>query len=60
MASRPVFLPNYDGPRLVEERFFEFIWSPGFAESQKKKNVAALHEAAKRGGIASILEISSK
>lgn len=60
MASRPVFIPNYNGPRLVEERSFDFGWSPGFAEVQKKKNVAALHEAARRSGIERILEISSK
>ena len=41
MAHRPVFIPNYSGALLVQERFFDFSWSPGFAESQKKKNVAA-------------------
>jgi hypothetical protein len=60
VASRPVFLPVYSGPSLVEERFFDFAWSSGFAESQKKKNVAALHAAAKRNGIDRILEISTK
>jgi hypothetical protein len=60
MASRPIFLPNYQGPKLVEERSFEFPWSPGFAEIQKKKNIAALHGAAMRHGIEKILEISSK
>lgn len=60
MASRPVFLPNYHGAPLVEERFFDFGWSSGFAESQKKKNVAALHDAARRAGIDRVLEISSK
>lgn len=60
MARRPVFIPNYDGPELVRERFFDFGWSSGFAESQKKKNVTALHAAAKRCGIKRILEISTK
>lgn len=60
MASRPVFIPNYSGPLLVHERVFEFAWSSGFAESQKKKNVAALHAAAKRDGLERVLEISSK
>jgi hypothetical protein len=60
VANRPVFIPNYDGALLVQERFFDFTWSSGFAESQKKKNVAALHAAAKRSGIERILEISSK
>jgi hypothetical protein len=60
VATRPVFLPNYDSARLVDERSFDFAWSPGFAESQKKRNVTALHAAAKVGGISRILEISSK
>lgn len=60
MASRPIFIPNYDGAPLVQERSFDFAWSSGFAESQKKKNVAALHAIAKRSGIERILEISSK
>lgn len=60
MASRPVFSPNYDGDQLVQERLFQFTWSSGFAESQKKKNVAALHAAAQKSGMGCILEISSK
>lgn len=60
MASRPVFIPACGDASLVHERFFDFEWASGFAESQKKKNVAALHAAAKRGGIENILEISSK
>jgi hypothetical protein len=60
VASRPVFIPNYDNGPLVRERTFDFVWSSGFAESQKKKNVAALHAAAKRRGIDKILEISTK
>lgn len=60
MASRPVFIPVYDDTSLVQERAFQFPWSPGFAESQKKKNVQALHAAAKKNGIGRVLEISSK
>lgn len=60
MASRPVFLPAFNGRQLVQERLFDFPWTPGFAEVQKKKNIAALHSAAKRHGIENILEISSK
>ena len=60
MASRPVFIPVYNGSLLVQERSFDFAWSPGFAESQKKKNVLALHAAAREGGIERILEISTK
>lgn len=60
MARRPIFIPNYDDTFLVQERYFDFAWSSGFAASQKKKNVVALHVAAKRNGIERILEISSK
>jgi hypothetical protein len=38
----------------------DFAWASGFAAVQKKKNVAALHDAAKRHGIENILEISTK
>jgi len=60
VASRPVFIPNLKGSLLVQEQFFEFNWASGLAESQKKKNVTALHAAAKRGGFDRILEISTK
>ena len=60
MASRPVFIPNYSGALLVQECLLDFPWSSGFAESQKKKNVAALHAAARRNGIERLLEISTK
>ena len=60
MATRPVFIPGLDGRQLVQEQLFEFPWSSGFAESQKKKNVAALHSAARRNGIGHLLEISTK
>jgi hypothetical protein len=60
MAIRPVFVPSEKGARLVEERDFEFDWSPGFAPVQKKKNIAALHIAAANRGLKRVLEISSK
>lgn len=60
MASRPIFIPTYDDKNLVQERFFDFSWASGFAESQKRKNIAALHAAARRNGIEHILEISTK
>lgn len=60
MARRPVFVPNYDGALLVQECVLDFPWSPGMAESQKKKNVASLHEAASKAGLSRVLEISSK
>ena len=60
MATRPVFTPQEEGSTLVLERNFDFPWAPGFAEVQKKKNVHALHEAARRAGLNDILEISTK
>lgn len=60
MATRPVFIPRPDNGPLAQECVFEFGWSSGFAESQKKKNVVALHAAAKHGGLNNLLEISSK
>jgi hypothetical protein len=60
MAERPVYIPSPESPQLVEERFFTIKWSPGFALSQKEKNIVALHEAAKAGGLDPLLEISSK
>ncbi len=44
MAQRPAFFPKFDGIG-VETRSFAFTWNPGFAPSQKRKNVVALHEA---------------
>jgi uncharacterized protein DUF6977 len=60
MAERPVFLPQETSRELVKELYFSLTWSPGFAPVQKKKNIAALHEAAAREGYAPLLEVSSK
>jgi hypothetical protein len=60
MAERPIFIPAPDRPELVKELFLSITWHPGFAQSQKEKNVEALHEAAAQRGIAPLLEISSK
>lgn len=60
MAERPVFVPVEKGSRLVDEVPIAFVWNSGMAPSQKKKNILALHEAAKKTGLAPLLEISSK
>lgn len=60
MASRPVFVALGDPQHLVQEISIDFPWSPGFAPVQKKKNVSALHEAAKKKGLYPILEVSTK
>lgn len=60
MAERLVFVPFPDSPQLVREFRLELAWSPGFAVSQKKKNVAALHRAASQAGYEPVLEVSTK
>lgn len=60
MATRPVFVPHQDGKMLVSEVPIEFKWHPGMAPVQKKKNIAALHDAARSRGLDYLLEISSK
>lgn len=60
MASRPIFVPRTDGQRLVEEVSVEFKWNPGFAPVQKKKNITALHAAAKTRKLIKLLEVSTK
>jgi hypothetical protein len=44
----------------VEEVPISFVWNPGMAPSQKKKNIAALHDAAAEKGLSPLLEVSSK
>lgn len=60
MASRPVFSALGTPDHLVSETMVSFSWSPGFAPVQKKKNVAALHEAAHSQGLHPLLEVSTK
>lgn len=60
MAERPIFVPVSAGPKLVNEVYFSIVWHSGFAPSQKKKNITALHEAAERAGYSPLLEISTK
>jgi len=60
MTERPIFVPAPDSPRLVKELVMEFTWHPGFALSQKKKNILALHESAARAGYSPLLEVSTK
>jgi hypothetical protein len=60
MAKRPIFVPLCDSHRLVREVMIPFAWHPGFAPVQKKKNIEALHTAAKILGYEPLLEISTK
>ena len=60
MAKRPVFIPTPDRPDLVLELMVELAWHPGFAISQKRKNIVALHESAAGAGYSPLLEVSTK
>jgi hypothetical protein len=60
MAERPIFVPVETGYQLVQEKSASFLWHPGMAPSQKKKNVVALHESAVRLGLSPLLEVSTK
>ena len=60
MAERPVFIPAPEDPAFVKVVNFGLVWHTGFAASQKKKNVAALHNAAARAGVSPVLEVSTK
>ena len=60
MAQRPVFYVNTRSPYYNEE-LISFQFNPGFAVSQKQKNIRAIHEAfILRHKNARPLEISSK
>jgi hypothetical protein len=60
MANRPIFIPISTPEHLVDEIQIDFKWNPGFSPVQKKKNVTALHEAAKLKGFSPLLEVSTK
>jgi hypothetical protein len=61
VAERPVFLPQYSGPLLVKTVFVPFHWSAGMALVQKRRSIAALHQAATEMQLCKRpLEISSK
>lgn len=60
MAQRPVFVPRKSKP-YVNVFNPEFVWNSGLSAVQKKKNVAALHQAfLGRFPERKVLEISSK
>jgi len=60
MAERPIFGSAPESSELVKEVFLPLKWHPGFAQSQKEKNIEALHAAAREQGFSPLLEISSK
>lgn len=60
MSQRPVFVPFRRKP-WTDVYMTEFVWNSGLSAAQKKKNVAALHQAfTARFPEKKVLEISSK
>lgn len=60
MAIRPVFIPDASESPFVRSIDIEFQWFAGFSQTQTRKSIASLHEAAKKMEIHPILEISRK
>lgn len=60
MAQRPVFVPVQQEGRFVDEVMVDFTWFAGMSVQQKRKSIAALHDAARKKGIHPVLEISTK
>jgi len=60
MAERPVFVPVPETEDLVREVYFPMKWHPGFAPTQKEKNIRTLHEAAAAAGLSPLLEVSTQ
>jgi hypothetical protein len=60
MAKRPIFVPSNTPSELVKEVNVEFDWYPGFSVTQKEKSIKSLHDSAKKSGLNSVLEISTK
>ena len=57
MAKRPAWTIENGN---VVCRDFDFVWNGGFAVSQKRKNINALHQAIEAATGQKVLEISSK
>lgn len=60
MAKRPIFIPQLDGSDYIKEKIVEFKWISGMSLGQQQKCIRSLHDAAKKIGIKSIFEISTK
>ena len=57
MTERPGW--KFDGKNVVRGSY-KFEWNGGFAVSQKRKNIKALHESIERSTGEKSLEISTK
>lgn len=60
MASRPIFIPIFEGNCFVKTQMIEFKFFSGFSIEQKQRSIDSLHDEAKTDKKLSILEISSK
>jgi len=61
MATRPVFIPIFEGDSLIKKDNIEFQYYSGFSVGQKQKSIVSLHEAIhEKYGFKNILEVSSK
>ena len=61
MTFRPAFFTQFNSIGVNDAESFAFTWNPGFAFSQKQKNVIALHSAIlSRHPQCRPLEVSSK
>lgn len=47
MATRPIFLAESAGPKLVRVKQVEFVWHAGMAKSRRQMSMRSLHEAAR-------------
>lgn len=61
MATRPVFIPNFEDNSLIKKVNIDFQFHSGFAVVQKQKSIASMHKAIhEKYGFKKILEVSSK
>ena len=61
MATRPIYIPKYEGNVFVDAEMIQFEWFAGMAASQKQKSIESLHESAIEKGVCRMpLEVSSK
>lgn len=61
MATRPVFIPNFEDNSFIRKVNIDFQFHSGFAVVQKQKSIASMHKAIhEKYGYNKILEVSSK
>lgn len=58
-ATRPIFIPNYSTPGVIENNVI-FDWHMGMNIEVRRRSMHSLHHKAKEQGFIKILEVSSK